>query len=298
MRAVLISIDHQMRESQNTMTLPDYVANDLEATVRKALHEDIGTGDITAQLIPESNIATAHVITREKAVVCGQAWVDEVCRQVDSNIKVTWKVTDGDQVSPNQILFALHGSARSLLTAERTALNFLQLLSGTATACREYADLVEGTGLKLLDTRKTIPGLRTAQKYAVTCGGCYNHRMGLFDAFLIKENHIAACGGINSAVATARKQAPGKPVETEVESLQELREALAAGVDTAMLDNFSLNDMREAVAMTQGKAKLEVSGNVTLTSLRSIAETGVDLTSIGALTKDCKAIDLSMRFVD
>ncbi|MBL4828211.1 MAG: carboxylating nicotinate-nucleotide diphosphorylase [Spongiibacteraceae bacterium] len=277
------------------MTLTDYAATDLEITVQKALEEDIGSGDITAQLIPEQTLATAQVITREQAIVCGQAWVDEVFRQVNSLVTVSWKVNDGDQVSPNQVLFELSGPARSLLTGERTALNFLQLLSGTATSCRQYANIVEGTGLKLLDTRKTIPGLRTAQKYAVQCGGCHNHRIGLFDAYLIKENHIAACGGIDKAVITAKQNAPDKIIETEVENLQELKEALAAGVDIVMLDNFSLEAMREAVAITQGKAKLEVSGNVTQSGLRAIAETGVDLTSIGALTKDCKAIDLSMR---
>ena len=278
------------------MTLPAYAMKDLEATVLRALEEDIGDGDITALLIPKQNIASAHVITRDNAVVCGQAWVNEVFRQVDPSVEINWKVSDGDDVKPDQVLFELQGAARSLLTAERTALNFLQLLSGTATICRQYASIVEETNLKLLDTRKTIPGLRTAQKYAVICGGCYNHRIGLYDAFLIKENHIAACGGIAAAVETAKKNAPDKTVEIEVENLVELQQALDAGADIIMLDNFSLDNMRKAMTITNGKAKLEASGNVTLESLRAIADTGVDLTSIGALTKGCKAIDLSMRF--
>ena len=280
------------------MTLPEYAAKDLELTVQRALNEDIGSGDITAQLIPENSLVKAHIITREDATVCGQAWVDEVFRQLDNRVLVKWHVTDGEKVSPDQLLFELHGPARSLLTGERSALNFLQLLSGTATSCRQYADIVEGTPIKLLDTRKTIPGLRTAQKYAVSCGGCYNHRIGLFDAFLIKENHISACGGIAQAIATAKQIAPDKPVETEVENLAELNEALQAGADIIMLDNFTLDDLRKAVAINQGKAKLEASGNVTQLTLRYIAETGVDLTSIGALTKHCKAIDLSMRIID
>ena len=276
--------------------LPEYV-NDLKITVQRALEEDIGSGDITAGLIPEGEQANARVITRENAVIAGQAWVNEVFRQVDPSVKVHWLVKDGDSVQANQTLFELSGPARSLLTGERAALNFLQLLSGTATICRHYADLVEGTGVKLLDTRKTIPGLRNAQKYAVTQGGCYNHRIGLYDAFLIKENHIAACGGIIQAVETAKQQHPGKPVEVEVETREELQQALNAGADTIMLDNFSLEDMREGVKTTAGIAKLEASGGVTEQTLRAIAETQVDYISIGVLTKDCKAIDLSMRFL-
>lgn len=277
------------------MKLPHYVT-DLETTVRHALAEDIGDGDITAQLIPADEIASARVITRDDAVIAGQAWVNEVFRQVDDSVQLNWQVNDGDRAKANQVLFEMQGPARSLLTAERAALNFLQLLSGTATVCRRYTDLVEGTGVKLLDTRKTIPGLRNAQKYAVTQGGCYNHRIGLYDAYLIKENHIAACGGIEQAVSTAKQNHPGKPVEVEVESLAELQQALEAGADTIMLDNFSLDDMREGVNRTAGKAKLEASGGVTDQTLRPIAETGVDFISIGALTKDCKAVDLSMRF--
>lgn len=277
------------------MKLPEYALNDLTQTVQRALEEDIGSGDITAQLIPAQQISSAQIITREAAVLCGQAWVNEVFRQIDPSVEVIWQAEDGDRIVANQPLFQLTGPARSLLTGERAALNFLQLLSGTATTCRHYADSVEGTGVKLLDTRKTIPGLRNAQKYAVTQGGCYNHRIGLYDAFLIKENHIAACGSIEQAINTAKQQAPGKPVEVEVESLTELEQALTAGADIIMLDNFDLGMMLTAVSLTGGKAKLEASGNVTDETLRPIAETGVDYISIGALTKHCVAVDLSMR---
>lgn len=268
---------------------------EITANVRTALAEDIGSGDITAQLIPEERIARARVITREAATLCGTAWVDEVFRQLDPRVQVTWHVADGERVMQDQTLFSLEGPARALLSGERSALNFLQLLSGIATRCHEYADLVEGTAVKLLDTRKTLPGLRLAQKYAVTCGGCHNHRIGLYDAFLIKENHIAACGGITQAVASARQIAPGRPVEVEVENLDELREALAAGADIIMLDELDHDDMRTAVALTAGRAKLEASGGINRDTLRSYAETGVDYISIGTLTKDVKAIDLSMR---
>jgi nicotinate-nucleotide pyrophosphorylase (carboxylating) len=279
------------------MKLPEYASQDLATTVSRALQEDIGQGDITAQLIPAEQRSKAQIITREAATLCGQAWVDEVFRQLDPAVVVDWHVADGDQLAANQLLFELSGSSRSLLTGERTALNFLQLLSGTATTCQHYARLVAGTGVKLLDTRKTIPGLRNAQKYAVTQGGCFNHRIGLYDAFLIKENHIAACGGIEQAISTAKQQAPGKPVEVEVESLAELEQALAAGADIIMLDNFDLAMMRHGVEVTAGKAKLEASGNVTDETIRPIAETGVDYISIGALTKHCVAVDLSMRVV-
>ncbi|YCH21316.1 carboxylating nicotinate-nucleotide diphosphorylase [Pseudomonas sp. D1-3] len=268
---------------------------EIEANVRRSLREDIGSGDITAQLIPESRLANASVITRDGAVICGTAWVDEVFRQLDARVAVHWQVQDGQRAEPNQALFHLEGPARALLSGERTALNFLQTLSAVATRCQHYADLVEGTAVKLLDTRKTLPGLRLAQKYAVTQGGCHNHRIGLFDAFLIKENHIAACGGIAAAVASARTTAPGKPVEVEVESLDELQQALAAGADIVMLDELSLDDMRRAVALTAGRAKLEASGGIDDSTLRGIAETGVDYISIGTLTKDVKAVDLSMR---
>ncbi|MEE2729199.1 MAG: carboxylating nicotinate-nucleotide diphosphorylase [Pseudomonadota bacterium] len=273
----------------------DYRLLDLTRTVTFAIEEDVRDGDITAALIPTTEQATARVITREDAVLCGVDWVNEVFRQIDPNVQVKWQAQDGDRVTPNQVLFELAGNARSLLTGERCALNFLQTLSGTATVCRRYADLVEGTGVKLLDTRKTIPGLRTAQKYAVTCGGCFNHRVGLYDAYLIKENHIAACGGIADAVSTARKQAPGKPAEVEVENFVELQQALSAGADIIMLDDFSIDDMAKAVQLVNGKAKLEASGGVTDETLRAIAETGVDYISIGGLTKHCQAVDLSMR---
>ncbi|MBS97257.1 MAG: nicotinate-nucleotide diphosphorylase (carboxylating) [Oceanospirillaceae bacterium] len=267
----------------------------IEANVRAALSEDIGDGDITAALIPEQEKAQGRVITREAARICGTAWVDEVFRQVDPSVTLQWHVKDGDSVTPEQTLFSFEGPARSLLTGERAALNFLQTLSGTATIAAAYAAQVAHTSVRLLDTRKTIPGLRMAQKYAVTCGGCFNHRIGLFDAFLIKENHILACGGIAAAVSKAREMAPGKPLELEVETRAQLDEALEAGADIIMLDNFSPDQMREAVETTAGRAKLEASGNITDTTLVTFAETGVDYISIGALTKHCRAIDLSMR---
>ncbi len=279
--------------------MPNLILADLsaeiEANVHRALREDIGSGDITAQLIPAERLAHATIITREAAVICGTAWVDAVFRQLDPGVAVHWQVQDGERVAPNQALFHLEGPARALLSGERSALNFLQSLSGVATRCRHYADLVADTSVKLLDTRKTLPGLRLAQKYAVTCGGCHNHRIGLYDAFLIKENHIAACGGIAQAVQAAHKIAPGKPVEVEVESLNELQEALDAGADIIMLDELSLDEMRAAVKLTSGRAKLEASGGINETTLRTIAETGVDYISIGTLTKDVKAVDLSMR---
>ncbi|MBI6851428.1 carboxylating nicotinate-nucleotide diphosphorylase [Pseudomonas cichorii] len=276
------------------LRLADLTA-EIEANVRRALLEDVGSGDITAQLIPEGRLAKATIISRDEAVIAGVAWVDTVFRQLDPRVAVHWQVADGERVSPNQALFHLEGPARSLLTGERSALNFLQLLSGVATRAQHYADKVSDTQVKLLDTRKTLPGLRLAQKYAVTCGGCHNHRIGLYDAFLIKENHIAACGGIAQAVAAAHKIAPGKPVEVEVESLSELKQALEAGADIIMLDELSLDDMREAVRLTAGRAKLEASGGINDDTLRVIAETGVDYISIGAMTKDVKAVDLSMR---
>ncbi|WP_236232992.1 carboxylating nicotinate-nucleotide diphosphorylase [Pseudomonas tohonis] len=268
---------------------------EIEANVRRALTEDVGSGDITAQLIPEERLAHATIITREAAVIAGTAWVDAVFRQIDPRVAVHWQVADGDKVRPNQPLFHLEGPARALLSGERSALNFLQCLSGVATRVAHYVELVQGTQVKLLDTRKTLPGLRLAQKYAVTCGGGHNHRIGLYDAFLIKENHIAACGGIAEAITAAHRIAPGKPVEIEVESLDELNQALAAGADIVMLDELSLDDMRTAVTLTAGRAKLEASGGINDTTLRTIAETGVDYISIGTLTKDVRAVDLSMR---
>ena len=238
------------------------LSTEIEANVRRALLEDIGSGDITAQLIPTERLAKATIITRDSATISGTAWVDAVFRQLDPRVAVHWQVHDGERVSPNQALFHLEGPARSLLSGERSALNFLQLLSGVATRAQFLADMVADTRVKLLDTRKTLPGLRLAQKYAVTCGGCHNHRIGLYDAFLIKENHIAACGGIAQAIAAAHKIAPGKPVEVEVENLGELQQALAAGADIIMLDELSHDDMREAVRLNAGKAKLEASGGI------------------------------------
>lgn len=281
---------------------------DVSRAVRAALLEDLGdalttldqpdaSADITAQLIPADRISSARVITREAGVFCGQPWVDEVFTQLGGEVKVEWLVQDGERLSPNQELFRLHGPARLLLTGERNALNFVQTLSGVATLTARYVAELEETGCRLLDTRKTIPGLRSAQKYAVTCGGGKNHRIGLFDAYLIKENHILACGGIAGAIQEARRLNPDKPVEVEVESLTELEQALAAGADIVMLDNFGLAMMREAVAINQGRAKLEVSGNVTLETLAEFAATGVDYISVGALTKHVRALDLSMRFI-
>ena len=271
------------------------LTDEIQRNVQQALQEDIGSGDITAQLIPADRQAKATVITRENAVICGTAWVDEVFRQLDPHTRVSWLVRDGEKVSPNQALFQLEGPARTLLSGERSALNFLQTLSAVTTHCQQYADLVAETGVKLLDTRKTLPGLRLAQKYAVTCGGCHNHRIGLYDAFLIKENHIAACGGIAQSISAAHEIAPGKPVEVEVENLDEMHQALEAGADIIMLDELSLVDMRSAVQLCAGRAKLEASGGINRETLRSIAETGVDYISLGTLTKDIKAIDLSMR---
>ena len=269
--------------------------NDIDPIVKLALDEDIGSGDITAGLVDRNERASATVITREAGVLCGTQFVDAVFAEVDPDVKVAWKKADGDTLRPNDVLFTLEGNARSILTGERAALNFLQMLSGTASYSASLANIIEGTKTKLLDTRKTIPGFRNAQKYAVTCGGCFNHRIGLFDAFLIKENHITACGGIREAVEQARENAPGKPVEVEVENLPELEQALTAGADRIMLDNFTLEDMRKAVSITAGKAELEASGNVTKETLRGIAETGVDFISIGALTKVVTPLDLSMR---
>ena len=269
--------------------------SDIAPLVALALEEDIGSGDITAGLVSADEKAIASVITREPGVLCGTQFVDAVFDAVDSSLEVAWLKVDGDKLKANDTLFTVSGAARSILTAERAALNFLQMLSGTASYSAKLAALVKGTSARLLDTRKTIPGFRLAQKYAVTCGGCHNHRIGLYDAFLIKENHIAACGGIREAIETARANAPGKPVEIEVESLDELSEALNATADRVMLDNFSLDDMRQAVALNNAQAELEASGNVTESTLRDIAETGVDFISIGALTKVIMPLDLSMR---
>jgi nicotinate-nucleotide pyrophosphorylase (carboxylating) len=271
---------------------PTYVSQ----TVTTALQEDVGSGDLTAQLIPADRAARATVITREDAVLCGTAWFDEVFRQIDPRVRVTWSARDGDRVGADQQLCTLEGAARSLLTGERTALNFLQMLSATATVTRRYVDAVAGTKCRILDTRKTIPGVRVAQKYAVRCGGGTNHRIGLFDAILIKENHIAAAGSIASAVAEARRLNSKVLLEVEVENLAQLREALAARIDRVLLDNFSLDQMREAVKVTSGRTELEASGNMSLENLRAVAETGVDFISVGGLTKHVRAVDLSMRF--
>ena len=265
--------------------------------VQQALAEDVGAGDITASLIAPDTLASADVITREAGVLCGKAFAEETFRQVDARCSTVWQVEDGDHINAGDSLYRVTGPARALLTAERTALNFLQALSGTATVAKAYADRIAHTDVRLLDTRKTLPGLRLAQKYAVACGGCYNHRIGLFDAFLIKENHIAAAGGIREAIIAARHIAADKPVEIEVETLEELDTALSAEPDRIMLDNFSLEALREAVARTAGRAELEASGNVTDQTLVAIAETGVDLISIGALTKHISALDLSMRMI-
>lgn len=276
------------------------IPDDIALTVQRALEEDIGTGDITASLIPSETQAAASIISRDHAVLCGIPWAEEVLRQVDTSIRVDWLATEGSDLEPNQALARFKGPARSLLSAERCMLNFLQTLSATATASRHYAAKVAHTDVRLLDTRKTVPGLRTAQKYAVRTGGCFNHRMGLFDAFLIKENHISACGSISNAIRQARAIAPGKPVEVEVETFAELDEALSAGADIVMLDNFSLPDMRKAVAITRSlggnTCRLEASGGINEETLIAVAETGVDYISMGILTKDIKAIDLSMRF--
>lgn len=275
----------------------DFFQN-LSQTVQSAIAEDVGDGDITAGLIAADKIASATVITREAGILCGTAWVDEVFKQVDPSLMPNWQVKDGDQVAPDQVLFTVTGNARSILTAERPALNFLQTLSGTATATARYCSLIQHTNATLLDTRKTIPGLRLAQKYAVACGGGSNHRIGLFDAFLIKENHIEACGSIPKAIETARAHKQGVRIEVEVESLEEFRIALDAAPDWIMLDNFSLEDMRTAVT-TNHSVKLEASGGIeSPEDLIAIAETGVDYISIGALTKHVQAMDLSMRITD
>ncbi len=273
---------------------PELLA-EIDANVRAALAEDIGPGDITAQLIPADRGAHARVITREPGCFCGRPWVDAVFSALDPTVQIDWKVNDGDILEAGQTLFEITGNARVLLTGERTALNFVQTLSGTATVSAQYARAVAGTPVTLLDTRKTLPGLRLAQKYAVRCGGCANHRVGLYDAFLIKENHIAACGGISQAVAKAREIAPERPVEVEVETLAQLEQALAAEADIVMLDNFEEPALRTAVRINAGRAKLEASGNVTDETLAALAATGVDYISIGALTKHCRALDLSMR---
>lgn len=284
-----------------TIPLPAYVT-DLYETVERALAEDIGSGDVTARLVDADEISNARVISREAAVICGRPWVDEVFRQIDPNIQVEWLVEEGASVVPDQKLFTLHGPARALLTGERPALNFLQTASGTATAVKQYVDAVAGTGARISDTRKTLPGLRNLQKYAVLCGGGINHRIGLYDGILIKENHIAAAGGIRQAIANARALNADVPLMTEAETLDEARAALAADVDLLLVDEFPLPELREAVALTRahraqgGKTVIEYSGSTTLANVRGYAEAGVDRVSIGSITKHLRAVDLSMRF--
>lgn len=276
--------------------------DDIQRSVELALAEDLGyqdyrDGDITANLIPSDNMAQATIISRDMAVFCGKAWAEEVFKQLGGEVAIHWLVDDGDIVAPNEVLCELSGPTRILLTGERSALNFIQLLSGTATTVKTYVDAIEGTNTRLLDTRKTIPGQRTAQKYAVKCGGGVNHRIGLFDAYLIKENHIMGCGGITQAIEKARELHPDKPVEVEVESIEELTQALDAGSDIVMLDNFDIAMMLQAVKLNAGRAKLEVSGNVTIETIGDFARTGIDYISVGALTKHVKATDLSMRLM-
>lgn len=281
------------------LLLPSYVT-DLGETVTRALAEDLGSGDLTALLVPQAP-AAAQVITRESAIICGRPWVDEVFRQLDASVSLEWRVAEGERVTPNQVLFTLHGPARALLSGERCALNFLQTLSGTATAVRTYVDAVSGTDCRISDTRKTLPGLRNAQKYAVLCGGGINHRIGLYDGILIKENHIAAAGGIVAAIAAARALNARVPLMTEAESLQEAHAALAADVDLLLVDDFGFDDLREAVRLTRahraagGRTVIEYSGGATLQTVKQYADCGVDRIAIGGLTKHVRAVDLSMR---
>ena len=279
------------------MLIDKKLMKDIKIIVARSLSEDIGDGDITAKLIPENVVSDALVVTREKAILCGQAWFDEVFHQLDSRVTVKWLAQDGDALEPDQHICRLNGSARSLLTGERTALNFLQTLSGTATTAREYATLASESGIKILDTRKTIPGLRLAQKYAVVTGGCKNHRLGLYDAFLIKENHIIACGGIKSAILKAKEISADKLIEVEVESLSELTEALDAKVDIVMLDNFDCKMIKRAISMNTGDTKIEISGNIDKNNLSKKIIMNVDYLSSGSLTKNCQAIDFSMRLL-
>ncbi len=264
--------------------------------VRRALEEDVGSGDVTAALIAEAARARARVICRESAVLCGRDWFDQVYAQLDERVSVSWQAGDGDLLVPDQCVAMLEGPARAVLTGERTALNFIQLLSGTATAASGCAQAVKGTRTRILDTRKTVPGLRLAQKYAVRCGGCDNHRIGLYDAILIKDNHIVAAGSVAAAVSAARRLNPDLTLEVEVENLEQLKDALEAGADVIMLDNFRKEALRDAVSLSAGRAKLEISGSVSPEEIRALAETGVDYISLGALTKNLRAVDFSMDF--
>ncbi len=296
-----LDMEHKHDSSARLAYLKQLLPLEITRTVADTLREDLGGEidpnlDITAGLIPADSQGVATIITREHGVFCGKMWADEVFKQLGGEVTIEWHVEDGDVVEPNQTLCALSGPSRILLTGERNAMNFIQTLSGCATLTAQYVKQLEGTNTRLLDTRKTIPGLRSALKYAVTCGGGFNHRIGVFDAYLIKENHIIACGGIKQAITTAKQLNPNKPVEVETESLDELKQAIEAGADIVMLDNFNLEMMREAVAFNAGRVALENSGDITLSNIRECAETGVDYISVGALTKHVKALDLSMRF--
>ena len=294
-------MEHKHDSSARLAYLKQLLPIEISRTVADTLREDLGgeidaSSDITANLIPADSQGVATIITREHGVFCGKLWADEVFKQLGGEVNIDWLVEDGDVVEPNQTLCTLSGPSRALLTGERNAMNFIQTLSGCATLTAEYVKQLDGTNTRLLDTRKTVPCLRSALKYAVTCGGGFNHRIGVFDAYLIKENHIIACGGIEQAITTAKKLNPNKPVEVETESLAELKQAIEAGADIVMLDNFTLDMMREAVAFNAGRVALENSGDITLSNIRECAETGVDYISVGALTKHVKAMDLSMRF--
>ena len=296
-----LDMEHKHDSSARLAYLKQLLPLEITRTVADTLREDLGGKidpnlDITAGLIPADSQRVATIITREHGVFCGKMWADEVFKQLGGEVTIEWHVEDGDVVEPNQTLCTLSGPSRILLTGERNAMNFIQTLSGCATLTAQYVKQLEGTNTRLLDTRKTIPGLRSALKYAVTCGGGFNHRIGVFDAYLIKENHIIACGGIKQAITTAKQLNPNKPVEVETESLDELKQAIEAGADIVMLDNFTLAMMREAVAFNAGRVALENSGDITLSNIRECAETGVDYISVGALTKHVKAMDLSMRF--
>ncbi len=296
-----LDMEHKHDSSARLAYLKQLLPLEITRTVADTLREDLGGEidpnlDITAGLIPADSQGVATIITREHGVFCGKMWADEVFKQLGGEVTIEWHVEDGDVVEPNQTLCTLSGPSRILLTGERNAMNFIQTLSGCATLTAQYVKQLEGTDTRLLDTRKTIPGLRSALKYAVTCGGGFNHRIGVFDAYLIKENHIIACGGIKQAITTAKQLNPNKPVEVETESLDELKQAIEAGADIVMLDNFTLAMMREAVAFNAGRVALENSGDITLSNIRECAETGVDYISVGALTKHVKAMDLSMRF--
>ncbi len=296
-----LDMEHKHDSSARLAYLKQLLPLEITRTVADTLREDLGGEidpnlDITAGLIPADSQGVATIITREHGVFCGKMWADEVFKQLGGEVTIEWHIEDGDVVEPNQTLCTLSGPSRILLTGERNAMNFIQTLSGCATLTAQYVKQLEGTNTRLLDTRKTIPGLRSALKYAVTCGGGFNHRIGVFDAYLIKENHIIACGGIKQAITTAKQLNPNKPVEVETESLDELKQAIEAGADIVMLDNFTLDMMRKAVAFNAGRVALENSGDITLSNIQECAETGVDYISVGALTKHVKAMDLSMRF--